>query len=214
MTAEERAWITNAIARVRGVVAKNQPDAPWLPSFDAFLSALGDVDAQACQAALAKMEEAASTVQSTLFPIGPATAKPGDGQLIVELTGLLHALPGVQPLKGHFGLVGGAYRKHGYQAVVQAIQDLGIELAERAEMGLPDPLEKELARMLYARCGWNQARPSEPRRGKRFKDLYDTKRGRVTIKTGSAVPEGYALDGTELVRRGEGEARAREPGRT
>ncbi len=203
MTAEKKVWITNAIVRIRGVAAKNQPDAPWLSSFDAFLSAFGGGDTQACEAALAKMEEAVLPVQATLFPVGPATGKPGDGQLIAELTGLLHALPGVQPLKGHFGLVGGAYRKHGYQAVVQAIQDLGIELAERAEMGLPDPLEKEIARMLYARCGWNQGKPSEPRRGKRFKDLYDTKRGRVTIKTGPAIPEGYTLDGAQLVRRGK-----------
>ncbi|MHB8927105.1 MAG: hypothetical protein ACYC9Q_05475 [Bacillota bacterium] len=205
MTTEERAWLTNALVRIRGASTKSQPDAPWLVSLDAFLSAFTAGDTEACEAALASMDEAATgAVQTSLFPLGPATGKPGDGQLIAELTGLLHALPGVQPLKGHFGLVGGAYRKYGYQAVVQAIQDFGIELAERAGMGLPNPLEKELARMLYARCGWNQGKPSEPRRGKRFKDLYDAKRGRVTIKTGPAIPEGYALNGTQLVRRGKG----------
>jgi len=201
MSDEERAWMTKALMRVRSAAARTQPDAPWLRFFDAFLSAFAGGDAQACEAALARMDEA-SPVQAALFTLGPPTGKPSDGQLIAELTGLFHALPGVQPLKGHFALVGGAYRKYGYQAVVQAIQDLALELAERREMDLPDPTEKELARMLYARCGWNQGKPSGPRRGKRVKDLYDTKKGRVTLRADPPVPDGYSLIGTQLIRKG------------
>ncbi|MEM3453200.1 MAG: helix-turn-helix domain-containing protein [Candidatus Hadarchaeum sp.] len=88
----------------------------------------------------------------------PPTQQPiklSNKDLIAELTGKLHELP-IQKLKGHFSLIGKAYNRYGYQAVLAAIEDLSIEFLAAEQLG--DPLvlsEKELARRLFARCRWN-----------------------------------------------------------
>jgi len=81
---------------------------------------------------------------------------PDDRTLIAELTARLHQLPGVKPLRGHYSLIGRAYKEYGYQVVSEALEDMEFALIGRQAMGLPDISEKELAQMLFGKCRWNQ----------------------------------------------------------
>jgi hypothetical protein len=85
-----------------------------------------------------------------------APALPDDRTLIAELTARLHELPGVKPLRGHYSLIGRAYKEYGYQVVSEALEDMEFALVGRQAMGLPDVSEKELAQMLFGKCRWNQ----------------------------------------------------------
>lgn len=81
---------------------------------------------------------------------------PDDRALIAELTARLHELPGVKRLRGHYSLIGRAYKEYGYQVVSEALEDMELVLLGNQAMGLPEPSEQELAKLLFGKCRWNR----------------------------------------------------------
>ncbi|MGB9886690.1 MAG: hypothetical protein ACPLRW_06800 [Moorellales bacterium] len=78
--------------------------------------------------------------------------------LIAELVERLHRIPGVEKLRGHYPLVGRAYNQYGYQCVRAALDDVEAEYRGAELLGQPYPDERELARLLFGKCRWNQKR--------------------------------------------------------
>lgn len=81
---------------------------------------------------------------------------PTTQDLIRELTRKLHKLPGVQPQKGNYSLIGRALNTYGYEAVSDAIEDLLYEFDLREQLGKPVPTGSELAKLLMQRSAWNK----------------------------------------------------------
>lgn len=111
-----------------------------------------------------------SPVKEQTLPGGEEGGAPGgfspptNKDLIAELTEMFHRIPGIEPLKGHYQLVGRAYNEFGYETVLDAIEQMGIDCTARKLSGKPPWGEKELWSKFFWYCRWVKKPEKPPKR--------------------------------------------------
>lgn len=135
-------------------------------------------------------------------PTGPPTTR----DLIAELTDRLHSIEGVERLHGNYPLIGKAVKQYGYEAVLQAIEDLEFEADGRRQLNRPVWTNGELRRVLFARCKWNHKPPKyrpgieeghKPKTSPNLDDLFKVDGGKLVAYYGG-IPKGVKVVGTTI----------------
>lgn len=114
-----------------------------------------------------------ATVETESNNVSKAEDIPSTQDLIRELTRKLHKIPGVQPQKGNYSLVGRALNTYGYEAVSAAIEDLYYEFDLREQLGKPVPTNGELAKLLMQRSDWNKKSIESEAKGGNKESIWD-----------------------------------------